>query len=65
MCAHMGYDRVYPQIWQIFYWHMSENILTWLKAYKLCLQAKTGVGAAKLPLQTDILIIQDYFPKWV
>ncbi|MCP3857978.1 MAG: hypothetical protein GY698_25205, partial [Actinomycetia bacterium] len=49
-CGHMGYDRVYPQIWQRFFWHnMSEDILQWLKACKSCQQAKTGVGPGKLP----------------
>ncbi|MCP3680674.1 MAG: hypothetical protein GY782_10665, partial [Gammaproteobacteria bacterium] len=55
-CGHMGYDRVYPQIWQRFFWHnMSEDVLQWLKVCKSCQQAKTGVGPGKLPLKTDLV----------
>ena len=55
-CIHLSYDRVYPMIWQRFFWNnMSENILKWLKACKSCQKAKTGSGASKMPLRTDFV----------
>ena len=55
-CAHMSYDRVYPMIWQRFFWNnMSEDVLNWLKACKTCQQSKTGIGKTKMPLKTDFV----------